>query len=380
MVETVVMVRHPSPMVLRVKRRRKARFCYAATHTPVVLRTGSADDLGETYTVRAWNGDFVWQVMEGALWYRVSGMSLRGLTPGDRGFPGVAGFEDFLVGAPLALDRYAHTDLDGVARRTPLAAVAHDAPGSTRGIDMDGRAGSPDAIEVAEILHDGRGWAAERLVRFMGERIRVVGDAVLVRAYDPLVTVGGAGLVIQPFPQARDTSPRAARLREHLGYRPDACEAGFAWQDRGARGRRLPAIGGWAGSLAGAPYGSDTARLVAGLAVTAAVGAFLHLEDGRDTRDRGSAGASVGPAAEALGLTLRAGVGGIAPEGMDHAVDVARRLILAVADHRKSAGRGMAMLREAQYLIQRFDEVERPLIAEGEPTAEDLAALGSLAV
>ncbi|MCJ2021800.1 hypothetical protein MKK84_31050 [Methylobacterium sp. E-065] len=112
----------------------------------------------------------------------------------------------------------------------------------------------------------------------MDDRVRVIGDLVLVRACDPLVKRGPKGLAFQPFPQSCEAFYRIANDHDPFGYRPDALPEGLAWGDGRPSDGRPVGLGPWDGSLADAPFGADTARLLAGFAATAALGVFYEIE------------------------------------------------------------------------------------------------------
>ncbi len=381
--DRVVLVKHPAPMLLRRKRKRKREHWFAAMTTPVVLRVGSTEDLGETHVDHASGRPLVWRVFEGALWYQVSGMRYGGVIPGPWDKFGYGEFEEFLVGGRLSYDP-AYTDLGHVTRRTPLAAVPHGAHAVTRGTDIEGGDHPPPEIEVSEVFEDGRALAAEDLTRFMDERVRLVGDAVLIRSYDPLVTSGRAGWSIQPFPQGRDTSYRLAVYQGPVGYRPDVYREGMVWE-YGAHGiERRIGVGPWAGSFAGAPYGTDTARLLAGLAAATALEASRGFRDayGRrlaDRIDNGTSGIPEGLESEVRGWAIKASLGRIPVEDAPEAVDAARRLINAVANCLGTDAEDIAAVSEAKFLVRRFEEFEWPLTGLDGPGPEDLTSLASLA-
>ena len=225
----------------------------------------------------------------------------------------------------------AYTDLGYAIRRTPLAAVAHNGREANRGSALTEGDRLVAGLPIAEIAEDGRLAAAEDLRRFMDERVRVVGGLVLLRTYDPLVKAGPKGWAFQPFPQSREMSYRLADHREPLGYRPDAYEEGLAWED-GRSWNGLPAgIRPWAGSIAGAPYGTDTLRLLAGFAATAALGAFHEIQNtyGYFLFDRVNAAAvelMPGYAAEVWKWAEKACLGRIGVAETEAAVDAAHRL------------------------------------------------------
>lgn len=383
--DRAVLVKHPAPMLLRRKRKRKREHWFAAMTTPVVLRVGSTEDLGETHVDHASGRSLVWRVFEGALWYQVSGMPLGGVLPGPWETFGPKEFEAFLIGERFARDP-AYTDLGYVTRRTPLAAVPHDEWTVTRGTDIEGGDRPPSEIEVSEIHEDGRASAAEDLRRFMDERVRIVGDVVLIRAYDPLVTPGPAGWRLQPFPQGRDTSYRHAHYRDPLGYRPDAYRQGIAWEFCTPRVGHVIGVGPWAGSLAGAPYGTDTARLLAGLAASSALEAFRELRELRTVYGRLLAERIDADTLEVLENLARevrawaekASLGRIIPEEAPEAVDAARRLTRAVADCHGAHAEGTAAVSEAKFLVRRFEEFEWPLTGNDEPDPDDLSSIATL--
>lgn len=379
--DRIVTVRHPGPVLLRRKRKRIHEDWFVAMDTPVVLRAGSPEDLGETHAFKVGDRDLTWRVFEGTLWYQVDGRSCRRGTPSPSGRFGVAEFEAFLAGGRS--DRVSDcTDLGLVTCRTPLAAVGANAPGPTNGAVIGLYDRPPSEIEVSEIFEDGRASATDGLRRFMDERVRFVGDVVLIRAYDPLVTLGKAGWTLQPFPQARLTSYRL-KHREPLGYRPDVYDHGAAWQEGVRWQRRSAGTDPWVGSLAGAPYGTDTARLVAGYAVTAATCAFIEMRDVytyflTDRRNAEPARIAACLSSEAWDLTVRASLGSLDENMSFEAVDVARRLISAVADCYGRSAEATPMVQEARFLCRRFEEFEAALVRDAAPDADDLAALGSL--
>ncbi|AWN37680.1 hypothetical protein [Methylobacterium radiodurans] len=381
--DRAVLVKHPAPMLLRRKRKRKREHWFAAMTTPVVLRVGSTEDLGETHVDHATGRPLVWRVFEGALWYQVSGMPVGSVIPGPWKTFGPAEFEAFLAGERFARDP-AHTDLGHVTRRTPLAAATHDEWKWTRGTDIEGGDRPPSEIEVSEIHEDGRASAAEDLRRFMDERVRIVGDVVLIRAYDPLATPGAAGWRLQPFPQGRDTSPRLVHIREPLGYRPDAYRQGIAWEFGTPQVGHVIGVGPWAGSFAGATYGTDTARLLAGLAASAAMETFRQLRTvhGRLLAERIDADTLEvleSLARETQSWAEKASLGRIIPEEAPGAVDAARRLTRVVADCHGAHAVGTAAVHEAEFLIRRFEEFEWPLTGLDVPGPDDLTSLAALA-
>ncbi|WP_447700992.1 hypothetical protein [Methylobacterium sp. D54C] len=293
----------------------------------------------------------------------------------------MAEFEAFLAGGRS--ERVSDcTDLGLVTCRTPLAAVGPNAPGPTNGAVIGRHDRPPSEIEVSEIFEDGRASASDRLRRFMDERVRVVGDVVLIRSYDPLVTLGKDGWAVQPFPQARLTSYRL-KHREPIGYRPDVYDRGAAWQQGVGWPGRPDGTDPWVGSLAGAPYGTDTAKLVAGYAVTAATCAFIEMRDVytyflTDRRNAEPARIATGLSGEAWDLTVGASLGTLDENMAFEAVDVARRLISAVADCYGRSAEVTPMVQEARFLCRRFKEFESALIGDAAPDADDLAALDSL--
>ena len=151
---------------------------------------GSPEDLGETHASRLGDRDLNWRVFEGTLWYQVDGMPLRRGMPSALNKFGVAEFEAFLAGGRFEQTPDC-TDLGYATCRTPLAAVSLDARALTNGAVIGPHDHPPFEIEVSEIYEDGRASAADELRRFMDERVRVVGNVVLIRAYDPLVTSKG---------------------------------------------------------------------------------------------------------------------------------------------------------------------------------------------
>lgn len=362
--DRIVNVKHPSPMLLRRKRKRSREHWFVATYTSVTLRSGSREDLGETHAIPTEHGDLTWRVYEGSLWLQVSGMQLASYMtrPWDR-FD-VSRFEAYLAGEESGHSP-AYTDLGYAIRRTPLAAVAHNGREANRGSALTEGDRLVAGLPIAEIAEDGRHAAAEDLRRFMDERVRVVGELVLLKAYDPLVKAGPKGWAFQPFPQSREMSYRLADHREPLGYRPDAYEEGLAWED-GRSWSGLPAgIRPWAGSIAGAPYGADTLRLLAGFAATAALGAFHEIQNtyGYFLFDRVNAAAvelMPGYAAEVWKWTEKACLGRIGVAETEAAVDAAHRLTEVVAHCYGVHARTNRTVQEARFLVRRFREFEWP--------------------
>lgn len=140
------------------------------------------------------------------------------------------------------------------------------------------------------------------------------------------------------------------------------------------------------GSLAGVPYGIDTARLVAGYAVTAVTTvtvAFIEMRDVStylltDRRNAEPAWIATGLESEAWDLTAEAGLGTLNENKAFAAADVARRLISAVADCYGRSAELMPVVQEAWFLCRRFQEFESALIRGAGPDADDLATLDSL--
>ncbi|WP_411903731.1 hypothetical protein [Methylorubrum thiocyanatum] len=378
--DRVVTVRHPSPMLFRRKRKRKLDQWFVATDTPVALRAGSREDLGETYTLGIEGRAFVWRVFEGQLWYQVSGLSNARRMHGPGDAFGVDDFETFLATGGLD-GGAAYTDLDFVTRRTPLRAVSNDGRVVTSGIRIDG-GGPPHGIEIAEIHEDGRASAVTDLRRFMDERVRIVEDVVLVRAYDPLVSLLGQGWAFQAFPQARETPHATVKRREPLGYRPDVADLGMAWECAARQRDRRVGLGLQAGALDEAPYGSDTVRLLAGFAVSAAMEAYFEIRDlyefflyrGKSTEPSERA---MDLANEAWAWSKKASLGRITAEEAGRAVDAARGLTEAVADCHGSNAAIMPMIHEARFLVRRFDEFEWPMTLKDD-AANDMTSLSSL--
>ena len=378
----IVNVKHPSPMLLRRKRKRSREHWFVATHTPVMLRSGSREDLGETHAIPTEHGDLTWRVYEGSLWLQVSGMQLASYMPRPWDRFDVSRFETCLAGG-ASEHSPAYTDLGYAIRRTPLAAVAHNGREATRGSALTEGDRLVAGLEVAEIAEDGRFAAAEDLRRFMDERVRVVGELVLLRAYDPLVKRGAKGLGFQPFPQSRETSYRLADHREPLGYRPDAYGEGLAWEDAGAWNGHPVGIRPWAGSFAGAPYGTDTARLLAGFAATAALGAFYEIQNtyGYFLFDRVNAAAvelMPGHSREVWKWAEKACLGRIGVAETEAAVDAAHRLTEVVADCYGVHAASNRTVQEARFLVRRFREYELPLAEPTTLSDVDAEALGDL--
>lgn len=380
--DRVITVKHPSSMVLRRKRKRTRERWFVATDTPVVLRTGSPEDLGEAHTIRTKHADLTWRVFEGALWYQVSGKLLAGYLqrPWDRF--GVAEFEAYLAGGPSS-NAAAYTDLGHVIWRTPIAGVSPNARDANRGAPLSGEDRLLAGLDVAEIHEDDRVPAAGELRRFMHDRVRVVEDLVLIRAYDPLVTLGPKGLEFQPFPQTRQTSYRLVRHREPLGYRPDAFEEGLAWETETQCIGRAAGLGSWAGPLAVAPFDADTARLLAGYAVTAALGAFHQLRDvyGYFLFDKANlTSVELMPryAAEVGRWADKASLGRIGTDEAQGAVDAARRLTNIVADCYGEHAAGNEMVCEARFLVRRFEQFEWPRVPIAAVPDADGEALAGL--
>jgi hypothetical protein len=382
--DRIVNVKHPSPMLLRRKRKRSREHWFVATHTPVTLRSGSREDLGDTHRIPTEHGDLTWRTYEGSLWLQVSGVHLASYVPRPWDRFDVSRFEEYLAGAALP-HTPAYTDLGHAVRRTPLAAVAHNAHEATRGSPLTEGDRLLAGLEVAEITEDGRPAAAEDLRRFMDERVRVVGELVLLRAYDPLVKLGSKGLAFQPFPQVRRASYLSANLDDPLGYRPDAYEEGLAWEDGRSWNGRPIGIGPWAGSFAGAPYGADTARLLAGFSATAALGAFSELRDryGYFLFDRANASAVEllpGYADAVRVWAEKACLGRIGAVEAEAAVEAARRLTEVVADCYGVHAAGSETVREARSLVRRFLEFEWPRVVPSDVPDVDVEALEGLAM
>lgn len=380
--DRVITVKHPSSMVLRRKRKRSREHWLVATHTSVVLRSGSPEDLGEVHTIRTEDGDLTWRVFEGALWYQVSGVQLARYMdrPWDRF--GVSEFVAYLAGEPFR-ETPAYTDLGQVIRRTPLAAVSHNARDANRGASLSEDNRLIVGVEVAEIFGDDRVASAEDLRRFMHERVCVVGDLVLIRAYEPLVKLGLKGLEFQPFPQMRETSYRLARHREPLGYRPDSFGEGLAWEGGKQWSGHPAGLGSWAGSLADAPFDSDTARLLAGFAVTAALGALYEIEDAygyflSDPVNASSVELMSGYGDEVWKWADKASMGRIGVDEAQGAIAAARRLTDVVADCYGKYAAGNHMVREAQFLVRRFEEFEWPRVRLAAVPDADVDALTNL--
>ncbi len=376
--ERIVHVRHPCPVVLRLKRHRTRMLWDIVEETPVALRAVSPDELGPPIVAPTPEGPLTWRAFEGALWFEPSGRSrFPSVTAPWQRF-GVDAFAAYLEGG-MSWDRIDVTDVGKALFRSPLFAMGPGGRRPTRGVPWVPERLGPSGTPVAEVCEDGRAAAAEDLRRFMAERVLVVGDAVLLRTYDPLVDVVRGEPVLQPFPQAWRWDGQASR-RERLGFRPDACDDGLHWEaGSGGEPRRVWRTG-WLDALAGTRFGGDTARLLAELALSGLDEALAEMQAkwtyflARPATP--GAGEAVADAYAAASPWIdRAWQGRVRPEEAPAAVAVARRLHDAMVACFEPVSQRPVALWRLEALLRRFEQYEWPLARAQAADEEAIAGI-----
>jgi hypothetical protein len=383
----IVHVLHPAPVDLRRKRARNRQIRFIIQETPIALRHVHPVDLGEALDAPTWpdRPRLTWHAFEGALWYRLRGVSLDPSRKGPWDSFGPTEFEAFLRRQDL-WQQIGHTDLGKAFYRTPLIASGIYAEGPTRGLRWGGHGIGGNEYPIAEIFSDGRDAASPTLSAFMDRSVIVAGDAVLVRTSDPLLKLGPRGPVLQPFP--RTNAPFENRQYDvRLGYRLDRFEAGVRWA-LGPEERITPhllRLEPWLESMAKVPSGPDTAVLLANFVASAA-----HIACDAVCRPRaGYIPVAADEEVEAFlsassGIedwAVKASMGAIMEAEAPSAIACSRRAIQAVsAIYLSGGGRPPQTVREAEELLVRFDEFEWPIAYSADLPQDDVASLSTLAM
>jgi hypothetical protein len=383
----IVNVRHPAPVDLRRKRARTRQIRFILQETPVALRQVHPDDLGEALHAPSSLGcpKLTWHAFEGALWYRLRGVSLDPFHKGPWDTFGPPEFEVFLKRGQI-WQEIAGTDVGKAFYRTPLIASRIYNEGPTRGLPWGGHSIGGAEYPVAEIFSDGRDASVPVLSAFMDRSVIFTRDAVFVRTSDPLVRLGPGIPILQPFP--RTNAPFESRPYEvPLGHRLDRFKAGMRWA-LGPDARITPDLIGlepWLERLAEVPSGPDTAVLLANFVASAVHIAYDalcragggYLPEGR--KDETEAFLSLAPELERW--ALKASMGVIQEAEAPSATSCARRAITAMKAICLSARQPPPhIVREAEDLLVRFEELEWPMAYSSVPPQEDVAALSALAM
>lgn len=284
----------------------------------------------------------VWWAVGYGLWYQVRGIRLDGRPSPRRRF-GRKALETFLSGG-LASDDILGTDLEASFAGTPLlrggTPDGHMPQGCIRdGVRVGvGRFGRSEEVEAAS--------AAVRT--FVGERVRIVGDMVLVRTPDPLFRIESGRLQVDPFPRMTGFAAPDVPLAPP-GYRLDQVEAGTLWEggewtrktERAARGRD------WTRAMEKRTNGADAAVTVACPDGGATAGTHRAAFDAIASTER-----------ELHRWNVEAMVGGIDARNASAAVRLAGSLLRVINSVGTVVERDRMAFAEADRLVRRFEDFE----------------------